>query len=89
MTNCKKMSNLNEYIIRNLHMEVMDSNIVPVKDEIAAWKDAKQDENVIKNLEKYIGYNCLYAIDTLNGLFKQGCVIIDDDMKYIGFVETV
>lgn len=93
MTNCEKMENLNEYIVKHLHMEIMDTEmeaIVPVKNEIAAWEAEKQDINAIKNLKKFEDYNCLYAIDyESGGLFCQGYVIITDDMKYVGFVMTV
>ncbi|AKA71953.1 hypothetical protein [Clostridium scatologenes] len=92
MTNCEKMGNLNEYIIRNLNMEIMDTEmnaIIPVKDEIEAWEKAKQDPEVIKNLHKFEDYNCIYCLDSEGGLFTQGYAIITKDMEYVGFVETV
>lgn len=93
MINCEKMENLNEYIMHNLGMELMDTEmdkIIHVKDEIKAWEDAKQDKEVINGLKKYKNYDCLYALDIeTGGLYRQGFIIINDNMEYIGFVITV
>lgn len=93
MTNCEKMENLNEYIVKKLHMEIMDTEmdaIVPVKDEVKSWTDSKQDPEVIKNLRKFEDYNCIYCFDyETGGLFRQGYAILDNNMGYVGFVETV
>lgn len=100
MTDYEKMTNLNEYIMHNLGMELMDAEmdkIARVKDEIKVWEKVKQDEEiitlykeVIAQLKKFEKYNCLYALDCeTGGLYRQGFVIINDNMEYVGFVITV
>ena len=96
-----KLEQLNDYIIEHLNMELMDNRIAPVKNEVESWektitsKEFKNDDHTgdletIEELKKFIGYDCLYAIDNeYGGCWGQGFVIVDKNLNYIDFVRTV
>jgi hypothetical protein len=99
------INELNEFCIENLELELMhmeEDSIVTVKETIASYKngletdDACKDnresmEETISDLEKFLDYNCTYAIGTgiYGGLWSQGFIIVNKDYNYINFVRTI
>ena len=92
---------LNDYCVENLGMELMDTRIVSVKEEIEAWEKAinseefKNDDHsgdleIIEELKKFEEYDCMYSIDAeRGGCFGQAYIILNKDLKYIDLVRTI
>ncbi|HDK7179291.1 TPA: hypothetical protein PTW06_000900 [Clostridium botulinum] len=69
-----KLEQLNDYIIENLNMELMDNKITEVTKTIEGWEKVIKSEEfkndniesnleIIEELKKYKGYDCLYSIN--------------------------
>ncbi|WP_242950750.1 hypothetical protein [Clostridium botulinum] len=96
-----KLEQLNDYIIENLNMELMDNKITEVSKTIEGWEkviksEEFKDDNIESNLEiiqelkKYKGYDCVYSTDyKYGGCWGQGFVIIDQNLNYVDFVRTI
>lgn len=102
MENLKKIEQLEEKILEELNMELQDYKISSVKENIKSWEKAitseklknynyiEDDLKIIEELKKFIGYDCLYVIDsTYGGCWGQGFTIVDNNLNYIGFVRTI
>ncbi|MEL5897281.1 hypothetical protein AAGC94_04255 [Clostridium sporogenes] len=96
-----KLEQLNNYIIENLNMELMDNKITEVTKTIEGWKKVIKSEEfkndniesnleIIEELKKYKGYDCLYSTDYEHGgCWGQGFVIIDQKLNYVDFIRTI
>ncbi|NFC89031.1 hypothetical protein EXN13_15580 [Clostridium botulinum] len=96
-----KLEQLNDYIIKNLNMELMDNKITEVTKTIEGWKkiikreefkndDIESNLEIIEELKKYKGYDCIYSINhEYGGCWGQGFVIIDQNLNYVNFVRTI
>ncbi|AUN22530.1 hypothetical protein RSJ22_14230 [Clostridium botulinum] len=96
-----KLEQLNDYIIENLNMELTDNRITKVTKTIEGWEKVIKSEEfkndniesnleIIEELKKYRGYDCLYYINhKYGGCWGQGFVIIDEKLNYIDFVRTI
>ncbi|MBY6873405.1 hypothetical protein HYH37_09445 [Clostridium botulinum] len=96
-----KLEQLNNYIIENLNIELMDNNATEVTETIKGWEKAIKSEEfknddiesnleIIEELKKYKGYDCLYSTDyKYGGCWGQGFVIVDEKLNYVDFVRTI
>ncbi|WP_434283533.1 hypothetical protein [Clostridium botulinum] len=96
-----KLEQLNDYIIKNLNMELMDNRITKVTKTIEGWEKVIKSEEfkndniesnleIIEELKKYKGYDCLYSSNhEYGGCWGQGFVIIDQKLNYVDFVRTI
>ncbi|WP_242662733.1 hypothetical protein [Clostridium botulinum] len=96
-----KLEQLNKYIIENFNMELMDDKITEVSKTIEGWEkviksEEFKDDNIESNLEiieelkKYKGYDCLYSTDYEHGgCWGQGFIIIDEKLNYVDFIRTI
>lgn len=94
----EQLEKLNDYIVGNLNMELMDTelgDVRSVKNQIESWENNRKEWDtdytyVVEELKKYEDYNCLYCIDhEMGGCFGQGYVIVDENLNYKGFVRTI
>ncbi|MBU3153485.1 hypothetical protein [Clostridium estertheticum] len=100
----KNLTELNEYCIENLGMELLsmeEKDITTVKEVItSALRDIKTEKSckdniksmleMIESLKEFADFNCLYIVDCMSGgTFGQGFVIIDSKGDYKGFVRTI
>ncbi|MHB8034894.1 hypothetical protein CF069_13335 [Clostridium botulinum] len=96
-----KLEQLNDYIIKNLNMELMGNKITEVTKTIEGWKkiikseefkddDIESNLEIIEELKKYKGYDCVYSINhEYGGCWGQGFVIIDQKLNYLDFIRTI
>lgn len=90
---CLNLKKLSKYVKNEFSMEMIGS-VSTVEQEIKIReKDiedvpkmyVKKEEKIIKELNKYMAYNCIYAAH-LKRKYQLGIVVCDKDNNYIEFI---